>query len=119
MQTNSVGSLRDCSAAPTPAIRSDRKTHSGNSSRPCPPRDCWNREGPTWLQQRIYEDREAELQERVDRDRVRIIHAGHGEAAAVTAGLTRFRQDVRRLGRTRPEAVVEIDTECEREEVEA
>ena len=33
----------------------------------CPPRDCWHREGPAWLHERIYNGRDAELQERVDR----------------------------------------------------
>ena len=38
---------------------------------PCPARDCRNREGPRWLVQRMFEGREAELQDRVDRRRVR------------------------------------------------
>ncbi|NIP82298.1 MAG: hydrogenase iron-sulfur subunit, partial [Gemmatimonadetes bacterium] len=33
----------------------------------CPPRDCWNREGVTWLEERVYNEREAELKDRVDR----------------------------------------------------
>ncbi len=45
----------------------------------CPPRDCWTREGPRWLHERVYNDREAELQARVPRTRIRIAHAGAGE----------------------------------------
>src|SRR3970282_84102 len=45
----------------------------------CPPRDCWSREGPKWLEERVYHDREAELQPRVDRRRVRL---GQGRGAA-------------------------------------
>jgi ferredoxin len=36
----------------------------------CPPRDCRGREGPKWLHERMFNDREAELQARVDRARV-------------------------------------------------
>lgn len=36
----------------------------------CAPRDCRGREGPKWLHERMYNDREAELQARVDRTRV-------------------------------------------------
>ena len=47
----------------------------------CPPRDCWNREGPQWLAARVYDGREAELQARVDRARVRIGAASLGRPA--------------------------------------
>ena len=33
----------------------------------CAPRDCRGREGPRWLHERLYNEREAELQARVDR----------------------------------------------------
>ncbi|MBS2039895.1 hydrogenase iron-sulfur subunit [bacterium] len=39
----------------------------------CPERDCSHREGPKWLQLRVYHVREAELQARVDRRRVRLL----------------------------------------------
>src|SRR3970040_2168756 len=35
----------------------------------CPPRDCQNREGPKWLEQRLYHEREAELKDRGGRPR--------------------------------------------------
>lgn len=63
----------------------------------CPPRDCWSREGPVWTEERLYHDREAELQERVDRRRVRLIVAGAGRMAAVAAELTEFRDRIRAL----------------------
>jgi ferredoxin len=37
----------------------------------CPPRDCASREGPKWLRERFFNEREAELKARVDRRRVR------------------------------------------------
>jgi coenzyme F420-reducing hydrogenase delta subunit len=50
----------------------------------CPPRDCWNREGPNWLVERMYNEREAELQARVDRARVRVEHVSANEAGKVS-----------------------------------
>lgn len=38
----------------------------------CPPRDCVSREGPKWTHERLFNDREAELQPRVDRRRIRV-----------------------------------------------
>jgi ferredoxin len=60
----------------------------------CPPRDCWNREGPRWLHARMYLDREAELQSRVDRARVRIAYANAAEKRTLVAALRQFKADV-------------------------
>jgi ferredoxin len=79
----------------------------------CPPRDCWNRLGPFWMEQRVYYEREAELQERVDRDRVRVVYAGEAERPVVEAGLDAFRRDIARLSAAESERDIEIDTECE------
>ena len=64
----------------------------------CPPRDCWNREGPRWLHERVYHDREAELQARVPRERVRIVHVNTHESTAARAALRAFAADVAALG---------------------
>jgi ferredoxin len=85
----------------------------------CPGRDCWNREGPKWLEERMYRDREAELKERVDRARVRLIHAGRSESSIVASEVARFRHDIALLDRTPAEPLVDLETECERKEVEA
>lgn len=79
----------------------------------CPPRDCWNREGVKWLEERVYHDREAELKARVDRRRVRIAYAGAGEPATALHALATFRDEVRGLAVAPGEAVIELDTECE------
>jgi ferredoxin len=63
----------------------------------CPPRDCWNREGARWLSERVYDDREAELQARVDRRRVRIASANASETAEAVAALRAFMADTTRL----------------------
>lgn len=61
---------------------------------PCPERDCVNREGPKWLSARFYDDREAELQARVDRRRVRIVTLAPGELRGALAAYDAFARDV-------------------------
>jgi len=82
----------------------------------CPERDCWSREGPRWLSQRLYEEREAELQDRVDRRRVRLVHGAFGEAAELRSALSAFREEVRALGSGSAERDVELVVECETED---
>ena len=79
----------------------------------CPPRDCWNREGGRWLEERLFNDREAELQPRVDKRRVRIAWAGEHERGTVRAELGRFRADLAGLGPAPVEAAPEVGVECE------
>lgn len=79
----------------------------------CPPRDCWNREGVKWLGERMYHDREAELQERVDRRRVHLAFAGEGERGRVAAALEAFRAEIRALAAEEGEDEVVLDTDCE------
>jgi ferredoxin len=83
----------------------------------CPPRDCWNREGPRWLSERVYHDREAELQPRVDRRRVRVASANADESAEAVAVLRDFMAATARFDRPRAESL-EIDLECEPAPVE-
>lgn len=56
----------------------------------CPQRNCWHREGPQWLVERVYHDREAELPHRVDRRQVCIIHGASGERREVVQALDEF-----------------------------
>lgn len=79
----------------------------------CPPRDCWNREGPKWLEERLFNEREAELQERVDRRRVRVAYAAEAERHVVAAELSAYRVQVAALQAGSAEADIQIDTECE------
>jgi coenzyme F420-reducing hydrogenase delta subunit/NAD-dependent dihydropyrimidine dehydrogenase PreA subunit len=85
----------------------------------CPPRDCWHREGPKWLEERLYHDREAELKARVDRRRVRVAYAGSGERATVRAALTEYEGDIATLDAARAEERVDLDFECEAPAAEA
>jgi coenzyme F420-reducing hydrogenase delta subunit len=79
----------------------------------CPPRDCKNREGPLWLEQRIYHEREAELQARVDRDRVAVVHAAAGDRAVARDALQQFQAALARLVPMSAEAVIQVDVVCE------
>lgn len=85
----------------------------------CPPRDCWNREGVTWLEERIYHGREAELKERVDRRRVRIAYAGEGEPLRVAAALQAYRRDVADLEAASADQDIVLEAVCEAPEVSA
>jgi coenzyme F420-reducing hydrogenase delta subunit/Pyruvate/2-oxoacid:ferredoxin oxidoreductase delta subunit len=82
----------------------------------CPPRDCWNREGPKWLEQRLYHEREAELQERVDRRRVRLAYTSAGLPDALRRAVAAFRAELAALERARGEDDVDLVTMCEPEE---
>ncbi len=79
----------------------------------CPPRDCWNREGARWLEQRLFHDREAELQERVDRRRVRLVFAGEAEHGVVRTALADFRSDLRALEGVAAEAEPDVQRACD------
>jgi ferredoxin len=83
----------------------------------CPPRDCWSREGPKWLEQRLYHDREAELLPRVDRRRVRLVFATAGEPSVVRASLAAFRRDVAALERVAGETDIDVVAMCDTAEV--
>jgi ferredoxin len=78
----------------------------------CPGRDCLFREGPRWLGERLFHGREAELQERVDRRRVRRGEAGGGTPGLAVAQVTAFRDQVRALATPRPEEAPQPDLEC-------
>jgi coenzyme F420-reducing hydrogenase delta subunit len=77
----------------------------------CPPRDCWHREGPRWLRERVYMGREAELQPRVDRARIRLIDAADRQTAV--AAIHAFASDVLSLRAPAPAASLDVHRECE------
>jgi Pyruvate/2-oxoacid:ferredoxin oxidoreductase delta subunit/coenzyme F420-reducing hydrogenase delta subunit len=78
----------------------------------CPPRDCWHREGTRWLDERVYQAREAELQPRVNRARVRIANVNAGDRGGALAALRRFAADVKALDQPAIESDVEAQVEC-------
>jgi len=79
----------------------------------CPPRDCRNREGPVWLEQRLYHEREAELQARVDRRRLRVAYVGGANEDEALAALAELRSAVVRLERPAVEDEPSLDAVCE------
>ena len=78
----------------------------------CPGRDCWNREGPRWTRERLFYGREAELQDRVDRQRVRMSQFGLGEVAGTERAIASFREHIRSLDRHEADADLEVDAIC-------
>jgi len=79
----------------------------------CPARDCWNREGPRRLEQRLYHQREAELHERVDRRRVRLAFVSSGQAGEARAELAALRAAIAALAVPGAEAAPDVLRECE------
>lgn len=78
----------------------------------CPPRDCVGREGPKWLHERLYNDREAELQPRVDRRRVRTLTLAPGAGSEAQAAYEAIARGFAALDRTEAE-LVEPDLVCD------
>jgi ferredoxin len=79
----------------------------------CPPRDCVSREGPKWLRERLFNDREAELSPRVDRRRVRTATLAPGDLAGTVAAFERFIGELGALVPPEPERDIETDTLCD------
>ena len=79
----------------------------------CPERDCWNREGPAWTEERLFHGREAELKERVDRERVRYLNIGAADRGGLLVQLREFQDQARERAAADREEDIEIDTECE------
>jgi ferredoxin len=85
----------------------------------CPERNCVHREGPRWLRERFYFDREAELKPRVDKSRVRLAHVGASDTPAALEALRGFQAEIRaRAHEGHGEERVDIDLECDPLELE-
>lgn len=79
----------------------------------CPKEDCWNREGPVWLEQRLYHEREAELQERVDRRRVQVAYLSLSETARAREQLAALRASVAAMDAAEQEGDVDLLRLCD------
>ncbi|HLG06595.1 MAG TPA: 4Fe-4S dicluster domain-containing protein, partial [Gemmatimonadales bacterium] len=79
----------------------------------CADRDCVAREGPKWLRERFFHDREAELQPRVDRRRIRVITLAPGNLREALAEFDRFAREVAALGLPPVEPSGDLETVCE------
>ena len=78
----------------------------------CPPRNCYFREGPKWLEARIHAGREAELQPRVDRRRIAIASFSLAELGGLEARLAAFEHELSALA-IESEAQVELEGVCD------
>ena len=78
----------------------------------CPPRDCVNREGPKWLDARLFHEREAELQARVDRRRVRVTTLAPGDLGGSIAAYEAFARDLAALQPPSRDSEAELDPFC-------
>ena len=79
----------------------------------CPPRDCVGREGPKWLHERVFNDREAELQPRVDRRRVRLATIAPGDLTGTLSALGAFADTLAVLDRPASESGLESEPVCD------
>ena len=78
----------------------------------CPPRDCVGREGPKWLDARLYLDREAELQARVDRRRVGTTTLAAGAVGEAVADWEHFVAGLPAPEVMRPEPLAQLAMEA-------
>jgi ferredoxin len=78
----------------------------------CPPRDCAGREGPKWLVERLFNDREAELQPRVDKRLVRVATLARGELNAAIESFDSFLEELNLIPRG-DEPAEEVEPVCE------
>lgn len=60
----------------------------------CPPRNCYFREGPKWLEARLEHGRDAALHPRVDRRRVAWASLAASESAAIREALLAFQRQI-------------------------
>ena len=79
----------------------------------CQPRDCRSREGPRWLVERVYHEREAELQARVDRRRVQVVTVAAGERRLAVSALRAFAGGIPTLSGVPPEPSGDLHAVCE------
>jgi ferredoxin/coenzyme F420-reducing hydrogenase delta subunit len=71
----------------------------------CAEHDGRTREGVTWTQQRLFEGRKADLKQRVDKSRVRLVQASLGEGVALHDAARIFAAEIEALAATPPEAI--------------
>ena len=79
----------------------------------CPPRDCVGREGPKWLVERLFNEREAELQDRVDHRRVRVATFARGDLAGSIAAFDSFALEVAAMQPSLRESDTELELVCD------
>lgn len=79
----------------------------------CPERDCTYREGAAWMAERIYNDREAELRDRVDKNRVRLAHFGRGEKSEALHSIRSFQAELKAGDTPQADSADDLERDCE------
>jgi ferredoxin/coenzyme F420-reducing hydrogenase delta subunit len=77
----------------------------------CNEHDGRTREGVTWTDARLFHGRMADLKDRVDRDRLRLVQANIGEGVQLHAAVTAFREEIDALD-TGDDAEVDVVALC-------
>jgi ferredoxin/coenzyme F420-reducing hydrogenase delta subunit len=78
----------------------------------CPEHDGRTREGVTWTQERLFDGRKAELKERVDKRRVRLVQAALSESAMLHAAALAFADEIRGGAAAQDEKSVDLVALC-------
>lgn len=78
----------------------------------CPEHDGRTREGVTWTEERLYGGRKAELKDRVDRTRLRLVQATVGEGVALHSAVTAFAGEIEELWQMPEEERIDLLSLC-------
>jgi coenzyme F420-reducing hydrogenase delta subunit len=78
----------------------------------CPEHDGRTREGVTWTEQRLFDGRPADLKQRVERDRVRLVQANLGEGVRLHAAVTEFALEIGALSQAESEPTIDVIALC-------
>jgi ferredoxin len=89
-----------------------RRGYGGVYVLSCGPKDCNFREGPTWLEQRVFHDREAELKDRVDKQRVFIGMFSKQERAKALDSVREFQAFIATLAAPKRDNSPQGEDEC-------
>jgi ferredoxin/coenzyme F420-reducing hydrogenase delta subunit len=78
----------------------------------CAEHDGRTREGVTWTEQRLFAGRKAELKERVDRSRLRLVEATLGDGVRLHAAVLEFQQQIEALPAAGEEDGIDVVALC-------
>ncbi|CAN5656923.1 hypothetical protein BH23GEM9_BH23GEM9_36200 [soil metagenome] len=84
----------------------------------CPEHDGRTREGVTWTSQRLFEGRKAELKERVDRSRLRLVQANIGEQVRLHEAVSAFAAEIDALARLSDDEQVDLLSLCKAQQTD-
>lgn len=79
----------------------------------CPPRNCLNREGPLWLEERLFQGHEADLRPTVDKRRIRLTAISPGDNKSLNDFTEKFLKDLKTLEATSLAKNDSLERECE------